>query len=60
MQSLLMHSDSKQIMAANLPATRALVNELTPGQNLETYLRTVQSIHKLTPEEEMALAEKLY
>lgn len=60
MQSLLMQSDSKQIMVANLPATRALVNELTPGQNLETYLRTVQSIHKLTPEEEMTLAEKLY
>ncbi|MBN2864998.1 MAG: RNA polymerase sigma factor RpoH [Thiotrichales bacterium] len=47
-------------MATNLPAAQAVALELTPGQNLETYLRTVQSIHKLSAEEEHELAEKLY
>ncbi|MGC9385447.1 MAG: RNA polymerase sigma factor RpoH [Hydrogenovibrio sp.] len=35
-------------------------NNLTPGQNLETYLRTVQALPQLTAEDEMSLAEKLY
>jgi len=60
MHSLLMKSDSTHSMAANLPAANVLAHELTPGQNLETYLRTVQTIQKLTAEEEHALAEKLY
>ena len=34
-------------------------NNLTPGQNIETYLKTVQSMRLLTPAEEKALAEKL-
>lgn len=33
---------------------------LTPGQNIENYLVTVQSLPQLNAEEEMALAEKLY
>lgn len=33
---------------------------LTPGQNIENYLATVQSLPQLNAEEEMALAEKLY
>lgn len=36
------------------------LNQLTPGQNLESYLHTIQSIQQLTAEEERALAEKLY
>lgn len=35
-------------------------HNLTPGQNLESYLRAVQTIHQLSAEEEKALAEKLY
>ncbi|BBP47077.1 RNA polymerase sigma factor RpoH [Thiosulfatimonas sediminis] len=34
--------------------------DLAPGKNLEAYLRTVQSIHQLSAEEERALAERLY
>ena len=34
-------------------------NNLTPGQNLETYLKTVQTLPFLTAPEEKALAEKL-
>lgn len=60
MQSLLTKSDVTNTMATNLPAAQSVALELTPGQNLETYLRTVQSIQKLTAEEEHALAEKLY
>ena len=60
MQSLLTKTDVTNTMATNLPAAQAAALELTPGQNLETYLRTVQSIQKLTAEEEHALAEKLY
>jgi len=33
---------------------------LTPGQNLESYLHAVQTIHQLNASEEKALAEKLY
>ncbi|MEA3406309.1 MAG: RNA polymerase sigma factor RpoH [Pseudomonadota bacterium] len=47
-------------MADTLPVKQVLAHELTPGQNLETYLRTVQTIQKLTAEEERELAEKLY
>ncbi|AZR81027.1 RNA polymerase sigma factor RpoH [Thiomicrospira sp. S5] len=35
-------------------------NNLTPGQNLESYLRTVQTIPQLSAEEERTLAEQLY
>lgn len=35
-------------------------HNLVPGQNLETYLHTVQNIQKLTAKEEHELAEKLY
>ncbi len=60
MQSLLINSETKSNMTPNLPAKQVLAHELTPGQNLETYLRTVQSIQQLSAEEERALAEKLY
>lgn len=36
------------------------VNNLTPGQNLETYLHTIQTLPKYNSEEERALTEKLY
>ena len=35
------------------------VNSLTPGQNIETYLKTVQSMPLLSAAEEKALTEKL-
>jgi len=60
MKSLLNKTDIKANMTDILPATRILAHELTPGQNLETYLRTVQTIQKLTAEEEHKLAEQLY
>jgi len=60
MQTLLINSENNQTMNATLPAKPVLAHELTPGQNLETYLRTVQGIQKLTAEEERELAEKLY
>ncbi|MBO1923421.1 RNA polymerase sigma factor RpoH [Thiomicrorhabdus sp. 6S3-12] len=34
--------------------------DLAPGQNLEAYLRTIQSIHQLNADEEHKLAERLY
>lgn len=37
-----------------------MVHNLAPGQNIESYLRTVQSLPQLTAREEMSLAEKLY
>ncbi|MDR9498786.1 MAG: RNA polymerase sigma factor RpoH [Hydrogenovibrio sp.] len=43
---------SKQLMAFQ--------QNLVPGQNLETYMRTVQSFPQLNAEEERALAERLY
>lgn len=46
--------------ATSLPSVHALSSQLVPGQNLETYLHTIQSVQKLTAEEENALAEKLY
>ncbi|WP_038126713.1 RNA polymerase sigma factor RpoH [Thiomicrorhabdus sp. Milos-T2] len=46
--------------ANNLPSLHALSSQLVPGQNLESYLHTVQSVQKLTAEQEMELAEKLY
>lgn len=36
-----------------------IANNLTPGQNIEAYLRTVQSLPVLSASEEKALAEKL-
>ena len=35
-------------------------NNLTPGQNLETYLRTVQALPQLSAQDEISLAEKLH
>ncbi|QBZ84204.1 RNA polymerase sigma factor RpoH [Hydrogenovibrio crunogenus] len=35
-------------------------NNLTPGQNIESYLRTVQTLPQLSADEERELAEKLY
>ncbi|BCN94406.1 RNA polymerase sigma factor RpoH [Thiomicrorhabdus immobilis] len=46
--------------AQGLPSVHALSSQLVPGQNLESYLHTIQSVQKLTAEEEFALAEKLY
>jgi len=61
MQSLVKNSQTKQLKQhANVPAARVLAHELTPGQNLEAYLRTIQSINQLTAEQEKELAEKLY
>ncbi|BBP44440.1 RNA polymerase sigma factor RpoH [Thiosulfativibrio zosterae] len=37
-----------------------VVNNLTPGQNLESYLHTIQALPLLTSDEERALAEKIY
>lgn len=58
MTSLIKHSQSKQTM--DLPVSSAYSADLAPGQNLETYLHTVQAIQPLNAEEERALAEKLY
>ncbi|MBF6058095.1 RNA polymerase sigma factor RpoH [Thiomicrorhabdus heinhorstiae] len=44
----------------NLPAVQVASHQLVPGADLETYLRTVQSIHQLSAEEERELAERLY
>ncbi|WP_178862722.1 RNA polymerase sigma factor RpoH [Thiomicrorhabdus cannonii] len=46
--------------AAKLPAKKGFTHELTPGQNLDAYLRTVQSMKPLSAEEERELAEKFY
>lgn len=35
-------------------------NNLTPGQNIESYLRTVKTLPQLSADEERELAEKLY
>lgn len=37
-----------------------VVNNLTPGQNLESYLHTIRALPLLTSEQEKALAEKIY
>lgn len=41
-----------------LPAVQ--LNQLVPGQNLESYLHVIQNVHQLTAEEERHLAEQLY
>ncbi|MBD3755407.1 MAG: RNA polymerase sigma factor RpoH [Gammaproteobacteria bacterium] len=46
--------------AAKLPVQKGFTHELTPGQNLDAYLRTVQSMKQLSAEEERELAEKFY
>lgn len=52
---------NQQIEASqSLPALASNPANLIPGQNLETYLQTVQAIAPLNAEEERALAEKLY
>ncbi|WP_319380687.1 RNA polymerase sigma factor RpoH [Thiomicrorhabdus sp.] len=43
-----------------LPAVQIASHQLVPGADLDAYLRTVQSIHQLSAEEERALAERLY
>ncbi len=43
-----------------LPEVAINTQQLSPGQNLETYLRTVQTIHQLNAQEEKTLAERLY
>lgn len=58
MRSLIKHSQSEQTM--DLPVASAYSADLVPGQNLETYLHTIQAIQPLNAEEERALAEKLY
>ncbi len=37
-----------------------VINNLTPGQNLETYLHTIQTLNKLSAKEEREVAERLY
>lgn len=49
---------SKTEQATQLPAIQ--MNQLVPGQNLESYLHAVQQLQKLDAVEERALAEKLY
>jgi len=44
----------------NLPAAEALAYQLVPGQNLESYMHTIKSVHQLSAAEEKELAEKLY
>ena len=51
---------SLQTANRQLPALQVNALQLVPGQNLEAYLRTVQSIQTLNAEEERALAERLY
>ncbi len=61
MKSLVKHPRTKRLNShANLPATNVSAFELSPGQNLDTYLRTIQSIEQLSAEQEKALAEKLF
>lgn len=43
-----------------LPSAEVLAHQLVPGQNLESYLHTIQSVHQLSAAEEKALAERLY
>ncbi|CAN8142894.1 RNA polymerase, sigma 32 (sigma H) factor [uncultured Thiomicrorhabdus sp.] len=43
-----------------LAVAPASVLDMAPGQNLEAYLRTVQTIHQLNANEERELAERLY
>ena len=40
--------------------SQQLSNNLVPGKNLETYLRTVQALPQLDADQEKTLAEKLY
>ena len=43
-----------------LPVAEAIAHQLVPGQNLESYMHTIKSVHQLSAAEEKALAEKLY
>ncbi|QCU91198.1 RNA polymerase sigma factor RpoH [Thiomicrorhabdus sediminis] len=52
---------NQQVKASqSLPALASNPANLIPGQNLETYLQTIQAITPLNAEEERTLAEKLY
>ena len=53
-------ADTVSSSAKSLPAVALSAHQLSPGQNLETYLRTIQGINQLNAEEEKALAERLY
>ncbi|AEG32305.1 RNA polymerase sigma factor RpoH [Thiomicrospira cyclica] len=43
-----------------MTSTALTIQQLTPGQNLESYIKTVKSLPVLSAEEEKSLAEKLY
>src|SRR5690554_1406930 len=43
-----------------MTSTALTIQQLTPGQNLESYLRTVRTLPQLSAEEERELAERLY
>lgn len=43
-----------------MTSTALTIQQLAPGQNLDSYLRTVQAAPQLTAEEERALTERLY
>ncbi|WP_044413813.1 RNA polymerase sigma factor RpoH [Thiomicrospira microaerophila] len=43
-----------------MSSTALTIQQLTPGQNLESYLRTVRTLPQLNAEEERELAERLY
>ena len=49
-----------QFANSQLPAPQVNALQLVPGQNLEAYLRTIQSVQALNAEEERELAERLY
>ncbi|MBE0493041.1 MAG: RNA polymerase sigma factor RpoH [Thiomicrospira sp.] len=43
-----------------MTTTALTIQQLTPGKNLDSYLRTVRTLPQLNAEEERALAERLY
>ena len=43
-----------------MASTALTIQQLSPGQNLESYIKTVKTLPLLSAEEEKALAEKLY
>ncbi len=43
-----------------MTSTALTIQQLTPGQNLESYIKTVKALPVLSAEEEKSLAEKLY
>jgi len=54
-------SQNLPVKSANtLPAVALSAHQLSPGANLDAYLRTIQGIHQLNAQEERELAERLY